>query len=136
MDVVDEERGQTVFMANRELRVVPKGWQHPTREGATTRVQQWLRPVTVLPEQMPDVSGLAPEETEIVAYETTTEGTPISPPFPNTPEGRAALIAYCAEHCFTFGRNKGGAEAWAALLFGEDAAVTADGVVIANDEPR
>jgi hypothetical protein len=70
-------------------------------------------------------------ETEIAAYETTSEGTPISPAFPNTDAGRLALINYCAGHCFTFGRHRADAEAWAAVLFG-DAAVAADGRVVAN----
>jgi hypothetical protein len=82
---------------------------------------------------MPSAAGLAPEETEIAAYETVSEGTPISPPFPNSPEGRLALVEYCSLHCATWGHNTGGAEAWAALLFGTGAAVTADGVVIAED---
>ena len=70
-------------------------------------------------------------DTEIAAYEATSEGTPISPAFPNTDEGRLALINYCAEHCFTFGDHRGDAEAWAAILFG-DAAVAADGRVVAE----
>ncbi len=66
---------------------------------------------------------------EIAAYETTTEGTPISPAFPNTPEGRRDLVAYCAEHAFVFGHQRAGGEAWAAILFGEGATVDSDGTV-------
>ncbi len=115
---------QALFVGGRELRTIRKGWLHP--EGAG-------KPRPLLPEDMPDVAGLAPEETEIVAYETVSEGTPISPPFPNTLEGQLRLVEYCAEHCTTWGDYKGGAEAWAALLFGEHTAVSADGVVIAED---
>jgi hypothetical protein len=82
---------------------------------------------------MPDMRGLAEHEIEIAAYETVSEGTPISPPFPNNPDGRLGLVEYCSRHCTTFGNHTAGAEAWAALLFGNGAAVTADGVVIADD---
>jgi hypothetical protein len=82
---------------------------------------------------MPDMRGLAEHEIEIAAYETGTYGTPISPTFPNTPQGRLQLLAYCAEHCTTWGYETAGVEAWAAILFGQGAAVTVDGVVVAND---
>jgi hypothetical protein len=78
-------------------------------------------------ETMPPTPG----EVEMAAYETTTEGTPISPAFPNTHEGLVALIRYCAEHCTTFGEHRADAEAWAAILFG-DAAVGLDGRVVAE----
>jgi len=115
---------QVLFVGGRELRTIPKAWLHSVGGGT---------PRPLLPDEMPDVAGLAPEETEIVVYETVSEGTPISPPFPNTREGRMRLVAYCAGHCTTWGDHKGGAEAWAALLVGEHTAVTADGVVIAED---
>jgi hypothetical protein len=67
---------------------------------------------------------------EIVVYETTTEGTPISPSFPNTPAGRLALCDWCARNTTTFGDHKADLEAWAAILFGASAAVdVADGRV-------
>ena len=78
--------------------------------------------------RMPDASGLRADDTEIVAYETVSEGTPISPVFPNTSEGRLALVNYCAEHATTFGEHRADAEAWAAILFG-GASVDLDGTV-------
>jgi hypothetical protein len=66
---------------------------------------------------------------EIAAYETTTEGTPISPAFPDTPEGRLALVNYCAEHATTWGDHRADAETWAAILFGDGAMVGTDGSV-------
>jgi hypothetical protein len=86
------------------------------------------------PEQfMPSARGLPAEATEIMAYETTSEGTPISPAFPNTPQGRLDLVNYCAEHCTTFARHTAGPEAWAAILFGDSAAVVSeDGTVYAG----
>ena len=116
---------EVVFVPNRELRIVPAAWSHPRDDRG--------RYVPVFPEEMPAGANQG-QEPMVVAYETDSEGTPISPRFPDTPEGRAALIAYCAEHCTTFGDHKAGAEAWAAILFGKGAAVTADGVVIAKDD--
>ena len=119
---------EVAFVGGRELRTIPKGWRHPR----DPQRKNWYQPL--LPEQMPGVAGLAPDETAIAAYETTTEGTPISPPFPNTPAGQLDLVAFCAVQCTTWGDNKGGPEAWAVILFGNGAAVTADGVVIAHDD--
>ena len=115
---------EILFFPSREVRVVPKGWPHP---------QSADEPVPVLFEDMPGVEGLTAEQTEIAAYETSTYGTPLSPFFPNTPQGRLQLIEYCAENCTTWGYEKAGGEAWAAILFGKGAVVDKDGVVIAND---
>ena len=121
-----------LFVGMYEVREFPKGWEHP--KDATGRY------VPLLPADEPleegDDSPKMPatwneHETEIAAYETTTEGTPISPAFPATADGRLALLRYCAEHCTTFGKHKADAEAWAAILFG-DAAVAADGRVVAE----
>ncbi|KKM81650.1 hypothetical protein LCGC14_1327640 [marine sediment metagenome] len=97
-----------MFLCNREVRVVPKGWV--------------LSKMATLSEDMPDVSGLSKEDTQLVAYETTSEGAAISPPFDNSPEGKYALVQYCTEHCSTFADMKTSAEAWAAILFGEGCA--------------
>jgi hypothetical protein len=118
------------FIPNRELREIPKGWQHPKDAAGEY--------VPLLPYGYPDDDRPATPETtmppplgdiDIAAYETTTEGTPISPAFPNTPEGRRDLLAYCAEYAFVFGHRHAGGEAWAAVLFGEGATVSADGTV-------
>jgi len=130
-----EDRPQIMFVGAREVRVIPKGWQHPRDLSG--------RYVPLLPYGYPnDDKPATPETTmpptpwkgvtEIVAYETISEGTPISPAFPNTPEGRRDLVAYCVANCFPFGRQKAGAEAWAAILFG-NAAITPDGTVIATE---
>jgi hypothetical protein len=121
-----------LFVANREVREIPKGWQHPKDANG--------KYVPLLPYGS-DSEDASPETTmpptpwqgeiEIMAYECVTEGTPISPAFPNTPEGRLDLINHCAEHATTFGSHKADAEAWAAILFG-DAAVAADGRVVGN----
>jgi hypothetical protein len=117
---------ETTFIPNREVRFVPRGWQHPRDERG--------RYVPLFPAgyceanglseeerkgvgEMPDTKGLRRDELEIAAYETTTEGTPISPTFPNTSDGKVALIKWCAEHETTFGDFKADAEAWAGMLF-------------------
>ncbi|HLF79727.1 MAG TPA: hypothetical protein VJB57_19775 [Dehalococcoidia bacterium] len=126
-----ESRYEVSFICNREVRWIPRGWQHPRDE------QGRLRPL------LPNGSGADPASEmpaatgpsrvaglEIAAYETTTEGTPLSPSFPDTPEGRLDLVNWCAENATTFGRtNKADAEAWAAILFGEESTVSADGRV-------
>ncbi len=62
---------------------------------------------------------------EIAAYETTTEGTPNSPAFPDTQECRVATVNYCAENATTYSDFKAGAEGRAAILFGKTATWTA-----------
>jgi hypothetical protein len=117
-------------IANREVRTIKKGWMHPKDEN--DRYRPLFEAGHTLEEgqepwpQMPDASGLPPAQTQIVAYETTSEGTPISPAFPNTPGGRLAIVNYCAEHATTFADTKADAETWAAILFGGGAAVDLD----------
>ncbi len=105
------------MIANREVRHVPANWEHPRDERG--------RFVPLLPEQMPQPGNGG----VIMAYETTSEGTPISPAFPDTPEGRLALVRHCAEHATTFGKHTAGLEAWAAILFGDAVTIGLDGTV-------
>ena len=140
------------FVSNKEVRVIPKGWKHPQDERGRHRpllpTDQWPSTAEAQrqwmienetdeppnPEHfMPSVRGLPEEATEIVAYETTSEGTPISPAFPNTPQGRLDLVNCCAEHRTTFAQHTAGPEAWAAILFGGSTAVVSeDGTVYAE----
>ena len=130
-----EQDSQIVFTGSREVRVIPQGWQHPRDERG--------RHVPLLPadyvfddEQdatyptMPSVHALRDGETQIIAYETVSEGTPLSPAFPNTSAGRLALVAWCAGNASTFGDKRASGEAWAAILFG-GAGVALDGTVLA-----
>jgi hypothetical protein len=117
-----------VFVGGYEVREIPRGWQHPKDARGYIPLLPFgyeFDPSQEDAHTMPEPAG----EAEVVAYETVSEGTPISPAFPNTPEGRLDLLRYCAEHCTTFGDHKADAEAWAALLFG-DAAVALDGTVV------
>ena len=124
------------FVPNREVRWIPRGWQHPKDASG--------RYVPLLPNGYCDANGFTAEERarapempattgpvsaqglEIAAYETTTEGTPISPAFADTPEGRLALVSWCAERETTFGSFKADGETWAAILF-TNRVVTVDG---------
>jgi len=122
------EKSEFLIAAVREVRVIPAGWQHP--RNWDNRLQPLLPTDYAWDgDGAACMPAIAPgDETEIAAYETTTEGTPISPAFPNTPEGRLALVNWCVEHATTFGHRTTGAEGWAAILFG-DAAVALDGTV-------
>jgi hypothetical protein len=120
----DARNAQLLFSANREVRTIGRDWLHPNKGNGP-------RPMRA--EEMPSVEGLLPSQTKIMAYETTTEGTPISPAYVNSPLGRLALVRFCAANRTTSGTHMADAEAWAVILFGQGAAVTADGVVIASD---
>ena len=128
------------FMVNRELRIIPKGWVHPTDGVKATGEPRYIgllsrdylssgdgdddeEPITEA-DCMPDVTGLRDDETEIAAYETTSDGTPMSPPFPNDGAGRLALVAWCTENATTFGPYKADGDTWAAILFGNTVAMT------------
>ena len=122
---------ESFFVNSREVREIPRGWQHP-RDGEGRYIPLLPHHYEYDASQGPWPKMPAPVgETEIAAYEAVSEGTPISPAFPDTPEGRLELLRYCAEHCTTFGDHKADAEAWAAILFG-DAGVALDGTVISE----
>jgi len=125
------------FVGTYEARAFPKGWQHPKLANGRYKP---LLPYGYAGDD--SVAPATPEttmpptpmrgESEIAAYEAVSEGTPISPGFPDTPQGRLDLCNWCAEHEKLLGRRLVDAEAWAAILFG-DAAITGDGIVIAQD---
>ena len=98
------KKAQFGFIINREIRRVPLDWEHPRDErgepiplysrGSLTPelVQELLAEGDSLEriesQYMPDFSAVPEQELGLQAYETTSEGLPISPVFPNTPEGR------------------------------------------------
>ena len=126
-----------LYVGMYEAREIPQRWQHPKDEHDTFIP---LLPygyagddseILVTPENtMPPTPWVG--ETEILAYEICTEGTPISPAFPNTPAGKLELCNWCAANEKLLGKRLVDGEAWAAILFGE-AAITGDGGVIAHD---
>jgi len=118
------------FIPNREVREIRRGWQHP--KDASGRYVPLLPFGYQIDDERAPADRMMPPplgDIDIAAYETTTEGTPISPAFPDTPEGQRDLVAYCAEHATVFGDRHAGGEAWAAVLFGEGATVDGDGTV-------
>lgn len=132
-----------LFILNRGIRIVPLNWEHPRdpRDGSGFK--------PLLPREhfdnesfeecrdenpgltreefeswhMPDFSSVPDDQMGICAYETTSEGTPISPVFHNTPEGRFQMAKYCAENRTVFAANKADIETWAAILFSGNTAV-------------
>jgi hypothetical protein len=122
-----------LYIGLYEVREVPKGWPHPIDEhgmpvplfaAGARREQDDPDIALTAADCLPEANG----DVELVVYETCTEGTPVTPSFPSAPEGRLAMLAYCAEHVTMLGRYKTGVEGWAAILFG-NAAVAEDGTV-------
>jgi hypothetical protein len=123
------------IIPNREVRKIRRGWQHP--KDASGRYIPLLPFGYQVDDERAPADRMMPltpwaGEIDIAAYETTTEGTPISPAFPDTPEGRRDLIAWCAGHATVFGDQHAGGEAWAAVLFGDGATVDGHGTVHAS----
>ncbi len=127
---------QYAFVGTYEARSFPKGWAHPKRNGRYVPLLPYgyagdeTDDFVATPETTMPPSRLQGEN-EIAAYEAVSEGTPISPAFPDTPQGRLDLCNWCAANEDILGKRKVDAEAWAAILFG-DAAITGDGSVIAQ----
>jgi hypothetical protein len=121
------------ILANCELRSVPLWWQHPTdgagepiplerREFAYTEaeiaelVAEGRTRAEIDAWFMPAFSDVPPHELGVAVYETTTEGTPITPIFPATRAGLFQLLQYCAANCATFADFEASIDAWARLL--------------------
>lgn len=134
----DPER-RAYFNVNIETRQVPLDWKHPKDENGdyipllsrtdknryTASEIKYMRdegsiksPEEIETWYMPDFSSMPEDQTGICAYEAVTEGTPISPVFPNTPTGRFELAKYCSENAIVFGEHKvPDIEAWCGILF-------------------
>jgi hypothetical protein len=138
--VAQEELGTG---SSRRIRHVPLGWQHPrdendrfiplfdTREPygggkytiaeleeviETDGGQRYEDPKSWF---MPMFSDVPAEEMGICLYETTTEGTPLTPVFPDTEQGRKDLAAYAAEHATAYADRRASAEEWEQRFFGQ-----------------
>ena len=135
------ERRSYAFV-NRESRRVPLNWEHPRNEKGQfiglsdhsrlteESISEWLSEEPGLNRDkieswhMPDFSNIPEEQMGICAYETTSEGTPISPVFPDSLEGRFELAQYCMENATVFGSQKcPDIEGWRAILFDKDLAL-------------
>jgi hypothetical protein len=86
-------------LANREVRKIPAGWVHP--------IDGQGRPIPLSPDDMPKVIGLEHRQLRLCVYETTTEGTPCSPAFPDSSAGRRALLEHCVRHVPLFAAHRG-----------------------------
>jgi hypothetical protein len=145
-DTVQNKAAQTprfVFFANREVRRVPLDWEHP-RDSAGRHVPLENRRLRFTDEEiqqlladgeiqsvaelertyMPDFAAVPAERMCVCAYETTTEGTPISPVFPDTPSGRFGLVKYCSLKASLFADHRcSDFKVWSEILFGHDRAL-------------
>ena len=68
------------------------------------------------------IGDIPEEEMGICLYETTTEGTPLTPIFPDTPEGQKDLAAYASEYATAYADWELSTQQWEARLFGEQEA--------------
>lgn len=135
----------SVFL-NREIRRVPPDWKHPIDgEGNYLHLTEYFKFEDMWyigrteeealadyeidkTRMMPDFSEIPEEKMGICAYENFTEGTPISPVFPSTPEGRFALAKYCSENASITDRvnflgvkeRKASLVDWANTLFSDE----------------
>lgn len=142
----EQPRNEIWFGSHRSLRRVPLKWEHPKdKEGnyiplydrskyplyTEEEIQEMIEDGSLSSREKleawfaPDFSNVPTEELGICAYENTTGGTPISPVFPDTPEGQSELLSYLSENQTVFAHIKSGPEGWAAILFG-DAIVNLD----------
>lgn len=152
----DQPRVEIRFTASRSLRRVPLDWEHPKDDRGNyiplfdrstypryteEEVQEMLdegdisSPEDLKDSYAPDFSNVPPEKMGICAYEDTSEGTPISPVFPDTPEGMYELVRYCAENRHVFAHIKSDVEGWAAIFWGNALVDPYRGVVEAYIPP-
>lgn len=128
-----------MMMASRELRRVPRGWQHPRDERGhyiglfpfTTEAEeraQYARYGWNFDENHEggwDQARYMPEpgdDAQIMAYETVSEGTPITGrAFDDTPDGRLKLLRDLLADGRGIAGAEPGIEGWAAIMFGERA---------------
>lgn len=107
----------------RELKRVPMNFAHPLGETwpgylcegepCTKHEQEHFPPDEYSPEGRSECVLIDPPEGDgYQLWETTSEGSPISPVFATLDE----LLAYAAEHCTTFGSSGATADEWRRML--------------------
>lgn len=138
--VVQREQG---ISGHRGIRRVPLNWQHPkddegqfiplfdTREAGrgnyTLSDLEWMikEDGTVSPDEdikswfLPTFKDVPAEEMGVCLYETTTEGTPLTPVFPDTEQGHKDLAAYASEYTTVIANVQAGAEELEQRFFGQ-----------------
>lgn len=134
-----------VILPPREVRRVPLDWQHPRdaqgksialddhRHFTEETIAEYLEHdpdltrVELEAGYMPDFTAVPREQMGIAAYEKTTEGTPVSSVYPDTPLGRYALLSYCARYVSVFGDSYNhSVDDWCELLFGREQTAVVD----------
>ena len=106
---------------SREVRRVPADWEHPVKADRGNR-DGW-RPfwVPMFEDEMSETIGDRPC-THWQMYETTSEGTPISPVM-DSPESLARWLV--VNNATVFGRMTGSYDQWLAMITGSGATVGA-----------
>lgn len=135
--VVQREQGAS---GHRGIRRVPLNWQHPKDENGhfiplydsreptggkymITELEEMIENASVRPDEdikswfMPTFNDVPAEEMGVCLYETTSEGTPLTPVFPDTEQGHKALAAYAAEHATAFEDFQLSLEEWEQRFF-------------------
>ncbi len=123
-------------MGHREVRPVALDWQHPVEGRLYSNGSPRYRPLHSRADYLShlewnarcelddlmdiDPADYMPEMREgtpygYQLYETTTEGTPVSPVFPSLPE----LAAWCADGATVFADHKWTAQQWLASFEAE-----------------
>ena len=125
-----------MFCVNRELRKVPPDWEHPRNENGQhislfdhyeDALASWEKsPERNCEDERPNpddymlVGVPESERTHYQAYQTTSEGTPISPVLA-TPE---EVARWCADHKVgTFASTPASYEKWLAIFMGSSSLV-------------
>jgi hypothetical protein len=128
-----KKKSVVIIASNREVRAVPLSWHHPLdasgepiplqsrellySEGEIAELlAQGRTREEIEAEFMPDFSGVPSQEMGVAVYETTTEGTPLTPVFPTTCDGLFQLLQYCTQHCHTFADFTADIDGWARIL--------------------
>lgn len=145
-----------VVLPTRKVRRVPFGWKHPQVGDMYLPLlpAEWLdeeawaewgqdhpdpSPTELLEFEsryMPDFQGVPDALMGLAVYETTTEGTPVTPIFPDTPEGRFGLVDYCRRRVPVFGDQLSDSlEEWCRLLFGPEAELDSVARTVALSQP-
>jgi hypothetical protein len=137
--VVQWEQGRS---SHRGIRRVPLNWEHPkdknghfiplfdTREPAggkytVSELEEMIEKGDISRYEdlkswfMPIFKDVPDEEMGVCLYETTTEGTPLTPVFPDTEQGHKDLAAYASEYATRFAGDHMSAQDWEQRFFGQ-----------------
>ncbi len=119
-----------MMVPSREVRRVPRGWQHPPAarllayESEADLRAQYADHGYAFADSYPGgyiATDYMPEpgdDYQLMAYESVSEGTPLTGhAFDDTPKGRIALIRDLVDSKQTIASSTPDAETWAGILF-------------------